>query len=141
MQSNKMKPQKTQIKNANLMALDAKGIPYQLFNNGMQANIQTLKGIIVVYVTNNKYRMANGSGKVKTFTSPVALLDILNEMGFPAEAQQNNCPNCNGALSVIDVINYIANEGLKFGHICKKCGSALQVSAKINLNVTIKKGN
>lgn len=43
-----MKPQKTQIKNANLMALDAKAYPTS-FLITVYTNIQTLKGIIVVY--------------------------------------------------------------------------------------------
>jgi C4-type Zn-finger protein len=49
------------------------------------------------------------------------------------------CPHCRGLISVIDTINHIANNGLRFTHKCRKCGKPYKAQASIKLTTTASK--
>jgi hypothetical protein len=137
--------EKRQNRNAIIAAFEKHGIDYQLFNDELQANIKTPKGIVCVFLTNNKY-FVNGKGKTAIeFNSPSQLIKILvggfglrenlHLLSPPPATNQNDgrCPHCNALISIIDTINHIANYGLVFTHKCRQCSEPYQVKAKINL--------
>ena len=136
--------EKTEARNAIIAAFEKHGINYQLFNDDMQANIQTPKGLVCVFLTNNKY-FVNGKGQTAIrFNNPEQLIKILVG-GFglkPSQPSQNNgasCPHCNALISVIDLINHVANDGLVFTHQCRRCGELYQAQASIKLTTTASK--
>ena len=134
--------EKHENRKAMIAAFEKNGIDYQLFNDDMQANIQTPKGLVCVYLTNNKY-FVNGKGQTAIrFSTPEHLIKILAG-GFGLQpASPNNagkCPYCSGYISVIDAINSIANNGLIFNHQCRRCGELYQVQASMKLTTTASK--
>lgn len=133
--------EKRQNRNAIIAAFEKHGIDYQLFNDDLQANIKTPKGLVCVFLTTNKYYVTGANGAIK-FKNAEHLIKILAG-GFGLQStNQNNagkCPYCGGYISVIDAINSIANNGLIFTHQCRRCGELYQVQASIKLTTTASK--
>ena len=133
--------EKRQTRNEIIAAFEKHGIDYQLFNDDLQANIKTPKGLVCVFLTTNKYYVTGANGAIK-FKNAEHLIKILAG-GFGLETtSQNNagkCPHCDGVISVIDTINHIANNGLRFTHKCRKCGEFYQAQASIKLTTTANK--
>ena len=133
--------EKSHNRNAIIALLEKHGIKYQLFNDDMQANIKTPKGLVCVFLTTNKYYVTGANGAIK-FKNAEHLIKILVG-GFGLETTSPNnagkCPYCSGYISVIDAINSIANNGLIFNHQCRRCGELYQVQASIKLTTTASK--